>query len=59
LFCRRTEVADCKRVHEEMLGSEIFEHVKDFTSKFGISLWRLKRPVDSTWSNRALGLGRM
>lgn len=53
------EVADCKRVHEEMLRSEIFDHVKDFTSKFGISLWRLKQPVESTWPNRAFGVGRM
>lgn len=52
-------VPDCKRVHEEMLRSQIFEHVRDFTSKFGISLWRLRQPIDSTWLNRAAGIGRM
>lgn len=52
-------VPDCKRVHEEMRRSTIFEHVKDFNSKFGISLWRLKQPVESTWLNRFGGYGRM
>ncbi|MBV9835759.1 MAG: class I SAM-dependent methyltransferase [Alphaproteobacteria bacterium] len=53
------EVPDCKRVHNEMLRSEIFEHVEDFNSKFGISLWRLKQPVNSTWLNRIGGIGRL
>lgn len=53
------EVEDCKRVHNEMLQSSIFEHVQDFNSKFGISLWRLKQPVDSTWLNRIGGVGRL
>ncbi|MBX3501795.1 MAG: class I SAM-dependent methyltransferase [Alphaproteobacteria bacterium] len=53
------EVPDCKRVHDEMLRSRVFEHVKDFNSRFGISLWRLKQPVDSTWLNRIGGFGQL
>jgi hypothetical protein len=53
------EVPDCKRVHEEMLQSTVFEHVHDFNSKFGISLWRLTQPVESTWLNRIGGYGRL
>jgi hypothetical protein len=36
---------ECRRVYKDLLRSHIFEHVRDFESKFGISLWRMKKTV--------------
>lgn len=36
------EVFECKRVYDDLLGYNAFEHVRDFNRRFGISLWRLK-----------------
>lgn len=53
-------VADCNRVYQELLGSPNFSRLRNFDSRFGISLWkRLPRRKPSKWYNHALGLGRI
>ncbi|MGE0424752.1 MAG: class I SAM-dependent methyltransferase [Reyranellaceae bacterium] len=52
-------VPDCARVYSDLKRSANFQHVKDFTSKYGISLWRLVEPLASTWANRRFGWGAL
>jgi hypothetical protein len=52
-------VADCKRVHEEMLQSSIFGLVRNFDLRFGISIWRMNKSRPSTAINRRFGVGRI
>lgn len=52
-------VPDCARVYGDLRQSPNFQHVRDFNSKYGISLWRLVAPLESTWLNRRFGWGSL
>lgn len=53
-------VADCNQVYQELLGSPNFSRLRNFDSRFGISLWkRLPRRKPTKWYNHALALGRI
>lgn len=53
-------VADCNQVYQELLGSPNFSRLRNFDSRFGISLWkRLPRRKPTKWYNHAFALGRI
>lgn len=54
-------VEDCNRVFEELKHSEDFELLKNFVSRFGISVWRYTGKGKSTvgYLNRRFGWGRL
>lgn len=53
-------VADCNKVYQELLGSPNFSRLRNFDTRFGISLWkRLPRRKPTKWYNHVLALGRI
>ena len=53
-------VADCRKVHEEMLASRSFGLMRNYQNRFGISVWKLmSRKSMPTNLNRAWGIGRL
>lgn len=53
-------VPDCKRVHDELLKSDAFGLIRNFGLRFGISIWRMNKPLKRTLrlANR-FGIGRI
>lgn len=53
-------VQDCNRVFNDLLGSPNFTLLRNFDTRFGISVWmRLPRRKSTHWYNHALGWGRL
>ena len=53
-------VADCRKVHEEMLVSRSFGLLRNYQNRFGISVWKLmsRKRMPNNF-NRMFGFGRL
>jgi hypothetical protein len=53
-------VSDCNRVFDDLLNSPNFTLLRNFDTRFGISLWmRLPRRKPTHWYNHKFGIGRI